>query len=433
MSLPRSLTLFGAVMLVVGNVVGAGIFVTAGSLAEKVTSPSMFVFVWVLGGLLTLCGSLTYGELGAMFPRAGGDYQYLKEAYGPLAGFLAGWINFWVITPGSIAALSGWLVFNIPGFPVAEVALLKVAAVGVVIALAGINYRSTTLASGTQGIVTIGSLVLLAGLVIGGAILGNGNTANFSVSQETGSTPFHLPGSAMAAVIFTYSGWFAASYMGSEIKNPARNLPLSLIVGTIIITVLYTAVNATYLYAIPLDELTGTQNAAQLAATRLFEGPMAVVVSLAIMLAIASCINASVMTGARVCYAMSTDRVLPEFLGAIHQRFKTPHLAVVAQCLLAIVLVFVGSPDDLLNYVTFVMLLASIATASALIVLRIRRPDADRPYRTLGYPVVPILFIAGYTWIAVSLLADAPETSLLGLALALTGVPFYFLWRLRRS
>ncbi len=428
MSLPRSLTLYGAVMLVVGNVVGAGIFVTAGSLAGNVTHPLTFVGVWIVGGLLTLCGALTYGELGAMFPRAGGDYQFLKEAYGPLAGFLAGWLNFWIITPGSIAALSGWLVFNIPGLPPDQAWMSKGAAVLVVIVLCGINYRSTKLASGAQGIVTVGSLLLLAGLVVGGGIFGDGNADNFNAPAGSGASVLDLPGSAMTAVIFTYSGWFAAAYMGSEIKRPARNLPLSLILGTLIITVLYTAVNAVYLYAIPLDELRGTQNAAQLATSRLFRGPMALGVNLAILLAIGSCINASVMTGARVCYAMSRDRVLPAFLGAVHPRFKTPHLAVLAQGLLAIALVLGGSPDDLLNYVTFAMLLASIATATALIVLRVRLPDTERPYRTLGYPVTPILFIAGYVWIAVSLAANNPGPSLLGLGLALTGVPFYFIW-----
>jgi len=426
MSLPRSLTLLSAILLVVGNVVGAGIFVTAGSLASHLGHPAAFVGVWCLGGLLTLAGALTYAELGAMFPRAGGDYQYLKEAYGPLPGFLTGWLSFLVITPGSIAALSGWLVFNIPGFPADDPLISKGAAVVVVLLLGAINVRSTRLASGTQGIITVGSLLLLLGLVVGGAFFGEGNAENF---RAAGSVSFDIPGAAMVAVIFAYSGWFAAAYLGSEIKRPARNIPLALILGTLIITVLYTAVNAIYLYAIPLEELSGAPNAAQLAATRLFEGPVAVAISVAILLAIASCINASVMTGARVCYAMSADRVLPGFLGAVHPRFKTPFLAVVAQGALAVVLVLVGSPDELLNYVTFAMLLASIATAVAMIVLRVRRPDAERPYRTLGYPVTPIVFIAAYGWIAVAVVRDEPLVSLAGLGLALTGVPAYFLWR----
>ena len=251
MSLPRSLSLFGAVMLVVGNVVGAGIFTTSGLLAAEIQHPLAFLAVWTLGGFLTLCGALTYAELGAMFPRAGGDYQFLKEAYGPLAGFLIGWLSFWIISPGSIAALSIAIVAYLPLAPSVPG---PVWAALIIVVLSLVNLRSTHLASSTQTVITVGSLLLLAGLVAGGFAAGAGSLSHFDADV---SQSFSIPGSAMVAVLFTYSGWFAAAYLGSEVKNPGRNVPLALLIGTVIVAILYVAINATYLYALPLREMQG--------------------------------------------------------------------------------------------------------------------------------------------------------------------------------
>ncbi len=432
MSLPRILTLFGAIMLVVGNVVGAGIFTTSGMLAAELNNPVSFLMVWILGGLLTVTGALTYAELGAMFPRAGGDYQFLKEAYGSWAGFLIGWLSFWVISPGSIAALSIAFVGYLPGVSFGNGEMTpKLLAVAVVVALSFVNCRSTRLASSTQSIVTVGSLILLAGLVVGGAIAGKGDVQHFAPAQD--GISFTVPGSAMIAVLFTYSGWFAAAYVGSEVKNPGRNVPLSLFLGTVIVTVLYTGVNAIYVYAMPLSEMGGTTNVAQVVAVRLFGTHVAIGVSIAILLAIGSCINATVMTGARVCYAMAEDGLLPSRLKAVHPRYSTPYVAIIVQAMLAIGLVALGTFDALLAYVVFAMLLSSLATGIAHIVLRIQRPSIFRPYRTMGYPAVPIVFIAAYGWIAVSIAVNSPGTSLLGLGLAFTGIPFFFFWRWRNS
>ena len=425
--LPRSLTLFSAVMLVVGNVVGAGIFTTAGMLAEEVSQPAAFIGVWILGGLLTLIGSLTYAELGAMFPRAGGDYQFIKEAYGPLAGFCLGWLGFMVIFPGSIAALSIALVEHIPGLP-ESISSSRWAALPVVFLLGLLNYRSTRLATSTQSIITVGSLLLLAGLIIGGALTGNGNTHNFTTLPSTG---FHFSGSAMIAVFFTYSGWFAAAYVGSEVIRPERNVPLALVLGTLTVTVLYTAVNAIYLYALPLNELrsaAGT-NAAELTAAKLFGPKAAWLTGAAVLLAIASCINASVMTGARVCYALAEDRIFPSALKRIHPRFSTPHTAVAAQTILAVIYVLAGSFEKILGYVVFAMLLSNIAAGIAHLKLRRSKPELQRPYKTLLAPIVPILFAAAHAWFAFQIAADQPFTSLVGIGIVLTAVPVYLLRR----
>jgi APA family basic amino acid/polyamine antiporter len=418
-------------MLVVGNVVGAGIFTTSGMLAAEVSRPAAFIGVWVLGGLITLTGALTYAELGAMFPRAGGDYQFLKEAFGPPAGFLLGWLSFWVISPGSIAALAIALVGYLPGLDLSGGVGVKVAALVVIAFLVTLNYVSTRLASAAQSIITIGSLVLLVGLVAGGAIFGEGDLDHFSRSVGGQGSAFVISGSAMIAVFFTYSGWFAAAYVGSEVVRPGRNVPLALVLGTLAVTLLYTGVNAIYLYALPMAEMrqAAVLNVAEVAAERLFGPALADAVSVAIVLAIASCINGTVMTGARVSYAMAEDGLFWSRLRDVHARFKTPHVAVVIQGVLAGILLVVGSFEALLTSVVFAMMLGSIATGVAHLRLRMTRAGEKRPYRTVGYPVVPLLFIVAYGWFAAFIAFENPSAAFFGIGLALTGLPFYLILR----
>lgn len=427
LTLPRTLSPLSAIMLVVGNVVGAGIFTTGRMLAQDVSHPLLFIGVWVLGGILAMMGALTYAELGAMFPRAGGDYQFIKEAYGPLAGMLLGWIGFWIIFPGSMAALSIAITGYIPNLPPIWGGN-KGYAILIILMLGALNVRSTKLASWIQSVSTIGSLVLLFGLVVGGILSENGHFEHLT----SGGGALQFKSSAMVAVFFTYSGWFAAAYVGSEVVRPERNVPLALILGTFIVMLLYTGVNVVYLLALPLKEMSQTAelNTATLAATRLFGPTVSHVVGIAIVLAIASCINASVMTGSRLCFAMAEDRIMPAKLGQIHSRFKTPFVALTAQVILAIFFVIFGAFDTLLSSVVFAMLLSNTATGIAHLKLRIERPDIPRSYRTHGYPVLPILFTLAHGVFAVTIAMENLAISLLGIGIALTALPFYF-WQRR--
>lgn len=429
MHLKRELNLSDATLLVVGNVVGAGIFTTSGFLAKELPHPLFFIGIWVFGGFITLLGALTYAELAGMFPKAGGDYLFLKAGYGSWAGFLLGWINFWIIIPGSIAALSLAAVSYLqPLLGLNHPLLEKGLAVGIIFFFSWINYRGIRWGGTTQDFFTLGSLVILMMFIFGGFISGNGRWDHFAVISSQTPSISKLFGSAMIAIIFTYSGWFASAYLGSEIKNPERNLPLSLLLGTIIVGILYTLINVTYLYALPLTGLAGAVNVGQITAAALFNSTIATLISVAIILAVCSSINATIMTGSRIFYAMSEDKIFWSFFKKLHHRFRTPHLSILSQTVLAALLVCLGTFAQLLSHVVFVMVIVSVATGAAHLILRWKKPEFYRPYRTWGYPIVPVLFIIVYLWIGGQIFMEKPSTSLIGLCLAVSGLPFYFFW-----
>ena len=429
MPLNRNIRLSDAILLVVGNVVGAGIFTTSGFLAGELSQPFWFVGIWIIGGLLTLCGALTYAELAGLFPRAGGDYQFLKEAYGSWAGFLVGWVNFWIIIPGSMAALTLALVSYLkPFLPGMGSGSEKVLALAVIALFTWINYRGIRWGSTTQNILTLGALLLIGGFVFGGLLLGKGSWRHFSGDPGGTLSWSKLFASPMIAVIFTYSGWFASAYVGSEVRDPEKNVPRSLLWGTLIVTVLYALMNITYLYAVPIPQLQGVVNVGQLAAETLFSGPYARMISLVIILAIASGINATLLACSRIFYAMAEDGLFWSFLKKLHPRHRTPYGSILTQGLLAAGMVLWGSFDQLLSYVVLIMLVSSMATGLAHLTLRARRPALFRPYRTWGYPLTPLLFVGTYGWIAWQISWEKPQTSLLGLIIALSGLPFYFFW-----
>lgn len=364
-----------------------------------------------------------------MFPYSGGDYQFLKAAYGKWAGFLLAWVSFWIINPGSIAALSIALVSYVKGFVYFQDILTeKLLAVGLISFLSLINYRGVRWSGTTQDIFTIGNLLIVLVFIFGGLASGNGNYQNFIVSSS-GSLPISkLFGSAMIAVIFTYSGWFVSAYIGGEVKRPERNLPLSLLLGTIIVTIFYSLINFVYLYAVPLTNLKDVVNVAQHVAETLFNAGFAQAISLSIILAIAASINATILAGARIYYAMAMDNIFWSPLRRLHPVYNTPHFSLLCQTVIACLFIFLGTFEQLLSSVVFVMLMSSVATGLALFVLRWRKPDLPRPYRTWGYPVIPLLFISFYIFIGIQIVSERPLTSVVGIIITLSGIPFYILW-----
>jgi len=433
MPLKRKLNLFDATMLVIGNVVGAGIFTTAGFLAGEISNPSLFVGIWIIGGLLTLCGALTYAEMTSMFPRSGGDYLYLKAAYGSWAGFLLGWICFWIINPGSIAVLAIAMVKYFSGFiGYSDNLIEKVMAFAVIIFFSLVNYRGVRLSGTTQNLWTLGSLAILIFFIIGGMVSGKGNWMHFA-GGETGT--FSLPkllGPAMIPVIFSYSGWVVSVDIGDEVKHPERTLPLSLTIGTIVVTALNVAINAVYLYAMPVESLIGIVNVGEAVGKHLMSNSFVRILTLAIMLAIAASINATILSGARLSYAIAKDGLFWSYFKKIHTRHGTPHIALLVQAALACLCVAADTFENLLSAVVFIMLVSSIGSGLAHLILRRRKPFIERPYRTHGYPLVPLLFIVTYSYIAVQVFFSSPARSILGFAITLTGIPF-FLYAIQRG
>jgi APA family basic amino acid/polyamine antiporter len=426
MAFKRRLNLIDATLIVVGNTVGAGIFTTVGFLAGQISDPRLFIGIWIVGGLLTLCGALTYGEMAAMYPSSGGDYLYLKAAYGPWAGFLLGWVCFWIINPGSIAVLSIALVKYLSGFSgQLGAGTEKLLAAMAIFFFSIVNYRGVRLTGTTQNLWTLGSLALLIVFIVGGLASGRGDWAHLAGGSTDIIPAAKFLGPAMVSVLFCYSGWFVTAYIGDEIKNPKRNLPLSLTLGTLIVAVLYVTINIVYLYALPVASIKGAVNVGQLAAQRLLSTGSVQIITVALVLAIAANMNATILAGTRLSYVLARDGLFWSHLDTLHARHGTPHAGLLVQALIACLYVLIDTFEGLLSAVVFVMLISSIGSGLAHLILRKREPAIERPYKTWGYPFTPLLFVGAYSWIALQVFMSSPARSLLGIAIMLSGVPFY--------
>jgi APA family basic amino acid/polyamine antiporter len=437
--LKKTLSPLDAVMIVVGNVVGVGIFTTTGFIAGDLPDARLIMAAWLFGGLLTLLGALTYGELGVMFPRAGGDYVYLREAYGPWAGFLVGWVGFFIINPGSIAALALGLTEYLLPLAVKNAAAptpaaRKLTAVTVILAFAAINYFSVRWASRAQNLVSSLSLLAICLMVGAGFLWGTGDWDRFGYYSQTCSLG-DLFGPAMVSVFFTYSGWFVSAYVASEMKNPQKTLPLSLVVSSVIVAFVYVLMNTFYVYALPIPEMKGVVDIARRASEALLGKGVSIVVSVMIMFAILSSLNSVTLTAPRIYFAMARDGVFPGVLGRVHPRYRTPHYSIAIQAALSCVLVLVGNFYQLLSYTVFFMLMTSIATAVGVFVMRRRKPAQDRPYKVWGYPFTTLIFVVCYAWIAVRVFLYNPKNAVIGILITLSGVPFYIYWtkRMKRN
>jgi APA family basic amino acid/polyamine antiporter len=421
-------------MLVVSSVIGAGIFLTPGTVADLLPAPGLTLAAWLVGGLLSLAGALANAELGAMYPHAGGDYVYLREAYHPMAGFLVGWLSFFVIYAGTVATLAVGFAEGLTHF----VPLARRATVGVAIATtvvtSAINYASLRAGASFNNLTGYLKLVALAGLAVAGPLVGHGRLANLS---DTGGAMHGFPaagfGLALSPILFSYLGWNASVYVASEIRDPGRNVPRSLFLGLGVCTLIYCAVNAVYLYALPIGTLRGEVRAGEAAARALF-GPQGGTIAAALILAsVIGCLNATILVGPRIAYAMALDGQFFSGVDRVHPAYTTPHVAIVVQALAAIALVLTLERfPNVLDYTTFAIVLATIADTTALYALRRRKPHRRRPYRAWGYPLVPALYLVANLAIAVAMLRGRPKECLAALVVAASGAPFYFFFARRK-
>jgi APA family basic amino acid/polyamine antiporter len=429
--LSRRLGRFDSIMMMVGIVIGSGIFLTTGIMARSIPSPTLILLAWLVGGAITLTGAVTFAELGAAMPQAGGQYVYLREAYGPLAGFLFGWILFLISMGGSIAALAvgfaeylGYFLPSLSG---------KVVAVGVIVLLSAFNYIGVGLGKSIQNIFTVAKIGAMAAFIILGLTVGRVIEIDWTLNPQGAASASLWVGFGVAiiAVQWAFDGWHNVTYIAGEIKDPRRNLPVALVAGTLIITALYLLINYVYLLALPMNEMAGVVRIAERSSTALFGGATAGLISAAVLISIFGALNGAIFAAPRVYYAMARDRVFFQKVGQVHPRFGTPAFAILLQCLWAGALALTGTYEQLFTYVVFVTLTFWIAAVAAVFVLRRRRPDMPRPYRTPGYPVVPAVFIAATAAILINTLFARPVESLAGLGLTLLGIPVYYYWRNR--
>ena len=432
--LAPALSLWDSTFLVVASVIGSGIFLTPHRIADLLPSAGWILAVWVAGGLLSLAGALANAELGAMFPRAGGDYVYLREAFHPVAGFLVGWLTFFVIQGGTVATLAtgfaGALASLVPMSESEQVAL----AVVLVVATSVLNFwgvRHGARANNLTSLVKIGALTAFVAI---GVATGHGEAARLAATdaghEAIGASAFAL---ALSPVLFSYLGWNASVFVASEIRDPARNVPRSLFVGLAFVIAIYLAMNALYLYAVPLPELRAGTNAGEQAAAAVFGPVSGTLVALLVLVSILGTLNATILTTPRIAYAMAIDGLFFRGAAHVHSTRRTPAgaIAVLAVASLALVLLLRSFPS-VLDYTTFAILLATIADTAALYALRRKEPDRPRPYRAWGYPLVPALYIVANAGIAGVMLVERTREAGIGLATLAIGLPFYWLFTRRQ-
>ncbi|MBI4514999.1 MAG: APC family permease [Deltaproteobacteria bacterium] len=430
--LVRQLSLTDATMLVVSSVIGVGIFLTPGTVAEALPHPGLCMAAWLVGGLLSLAGALANAELGAMYPHAGGDYVYLREAYHPAAGFLVGWLSFFVIYAGTVATLAAGFAEGLERFVVLGPGGKMSAAIAITAVTSWVNYAGVRAGARFNNVTGYVKIAALVGLALLGPLLGHGSLGHLAAPAPATGVPLVSFGLALSPILFSYLGWNASVYVASEIREPGRNVPRSLFIGLALCTAIYLLINGVYLYALPVEQLRGEVRVGEAAARVLFGEAGGTIMAALVLASVVGCLNATILVGPRIAYAMALDGRFFAGVHRVHATNRTPHVAIAAQAVTAIALiVMLQRFPSVLDYTTFAIVLATMADTAALYTLRQRRPLRRRPYRAWGYPFVPALYLIANAAIAVSMLHGRPKECAIALAVAATGLPFYA-WFTRR-
>jgi len=441
--LERRLGPIDAAAIVISNVIGGGIFFVPVIVAGMVPHATGMIGVWIAGGALAFFGAMAYAELAALRPQAGGEYVYLREAFGPMAAFLTGWTSFVAGFSGAIAASalaladyvgrfvpaagSGAPIVRVPGLVISPRAIVALTAIAV---LTIVHVRGLGPGRLLQNTLAALKASAIAVFVAIGLTLGHGSSAHFAAAGTLAPVSVLL---ALVPVMFSYSGWNAAAYVAEEVRDPARNVPLALGVGTIVVVVLYVVLNVLYVYAMPVRELAAVPGSRLMdtVAERLFGFVAGNVLALFTIVSLAASISAMVIAGPRVYFAMARDGLFVPSAGRVHPRFHTPAAAIVAQGVWSGVLVLSATLSELVSYTGFAIVLFSAVAVLALFVLRRREPDAPRPFRALGYPWAPAIFVGASAIIVVNEIWRNGPTAAAGLSVIAAGVPAYFLVRRR--
>ena len=446
-SLERRLGPFDAAAIIVANVIGGGILFLPPLVASMVPHPIWFLSTWIAGGVLAFFGAMAYAELAALRPRAGGEYVYLREAYGPLAGFMTGWTSFVAGFAGAMAASAIFLIVVldrfIPGaanatpffvIPLPYVPLIfsrhTLLAITAIWLFALVHIVGVGPGRAVMNVLATLKVLALLVFIAAGFAVGIGSTANLQQAAASISPTNWLL--ALVPVMFTYSGWNAASYMAEEIRDPGRNVPRALLMGTIGVIIIYGLLNLLYLYALPVGELAAVKGSVfDFIGERMLGARAGDVLAVVAIISLAAGINAWTFAGPRIYYAMARDGVFFPAAAQVHPKFKTPHTSIIAQASWTSILILTGSLDALANYVGFAIILFAGIAVAAVFVLRARDPHAPRPYRTLGYPIAPAIFVLTSLAIVLNALYRSPGQFGLGLLVIASGIPLY-LWLTRR-
>lgn len=429
--LAKELTLYGLIMVAIGSCIGSGIFVTPSQIAGLIPSPLLIICVWAIGGIITLTGALTFGELASIFPKAGGIYVFLKEAYGGWLGFLYGWAYLLIITSGSIAVLalafSYYLSFFITMSETWKIAT-SIITISVLTTLNVLRAKFGEIFSNIfTGLKILGILIIVGvGLFFGNSEFSFNGAMSLSTASNGGISSF---GVALVGVLFSYGGWQHASFLAGETKNPTRNVPIAMITGALVVTIIYLLVNVSYMMLLPLNTITSSQKvAADAVSTILPFGGMMVAAIIAV--STLGTIGIYTLSSPRIYYAMAEDGLFFKRMAKVHPRFKTPVNAIIGQSVWSIVLLlFWGTLEDLITYTVSVEWIFFTLAAIGIFIFRRRLKHVDRPYKTFGYPVTPAIFICINTWFVVNMIINKPLHMGLGLGCLLIGVPVYIFFR----
>jgi APA family basic amino acid/polyamine antiporter len=444
LSLVRGLGLTAATAIVIGDVIGTGVFLKARVMTCNVGSPGLVITVWVVGALLSLAGALTYAELAVLMPSAGGEYVFVREAYGRLWGFLYGWTRFFVASTGGMAGLAaGFAIFlNIVsgGTLQAHPATLPLVASGAIVLVTLINCAAVQVSGRFASAAAALKVAIVSGVGIGAFLLARGDWAHFGMSAagaacdgvgaaaRGGVAGF---GAAMMGAMWSYNGWNEVTYVAGEVKEPQRNLPRAIIGGLGIIAALYILANVAYFYVLSPGEVAaipGSSSVATEVVTRFLGPRSAGVIAAALAMSVFGSLQVVTLVSARIPYAMARDGVFFSRLARLSPGTRVPVLALLVQAVWAVILVYSGSYDTLTDYAIFAVLIFVALSTASVFVFRRRQPDAPRAYRTIGYPVVPVVFLIVAAWLIVNTFIATPGRALAGVGLMLAGLPFYWYW-----
>ena len=429
--LPRKLGVLDAVSIVIGIVIGAGIFLVPNLVARQLHSAAAILGVWIFAGVISFFGSLACAELGTMLPSTGGQYVFLREAYGPLVGFLCGWSMFLVARTAQVAWLAVTVALYVSYFIPLSAPASKLLGIGAITLFTWINYQAVTAGAMLQKVFTLAKVSGLL-LIVCSAFLWGSKVAP-ATDVVGGGFNLNSFGVALIACLLAYDGWVQLTFVAGEIRNPQRNVLFALAFGSIACIAIYLLANIAYLRVLPIPEIAASEHVGATVAERALGAGGGRLVSLIILTSILGTLNGCFLTSPRIYFAQARDGLFFQRFADVHPRHQTPSFAILAQGVWAAALLVSGSYESLLDYAIFAIWLSYGMMVAGVIVLRIKRPDLPRPYRVWGYPVTPVVFVAITCWFLVNMLVTRPRPSLAALLLIASGVPVYLLWTRRRS